>query len=90
MEETRFIVTGRVQRVMYRDFVRRSASKLGISGYVRNLDDGSVEVVAQGADESLEVLSRRLHEGALLSRVERVESERRTAHIVFDRFEIAL
>ncbi len=48
VESLRFIVRGRVQGVGYRYFARKSAESLGLTGFARNLADGSVEVVAEG------------------------------------------
>ena len=45
---TRIVVSGRVQGVFYRDSCQRMAADLGVRGSVRNLPDGSVEVVAEG------------------------------------------
>jgi len=75
MEELRAIVSGRVQMVMMRDFVQRSARKLGVTGYVKNLSDGTVEVVAQGERAVLENLLEQLHKGSMLSRVDGVVQE---------------
>lgn len=52
------IVNGRVQGVFYRDSTMRKARELGLAGYVRNLPDGNVEVVAQGTTAALEDLIR--------------------------------
>jgi len=68
----RAIVTGRVQEVGYRYFVQRVAVPLGLVGYVRNLSDGSVEVIASGTRSSVEQLIRQLWEGPSASRVEAV------------------
>jgi len=60
--------------VGFRDFVWRRARFLGLTGYVRNGDDGrTVEVVAEGERESLEQLLEYLREGPRLARVEDVE-----------------
>ncbi len=75
MIEARCVVTGKVQRVGYRDYVQAAAAELGLTGYVENLPDGSVYVVAQGEPESLRLLVEHLHEGSLLSRVEGVAVE---------------
>jgi len=56
-------VRGVVQGVGYRYFVLRSARDAGLTGYVKNLRDGSVEVVAEGPRESLETLARDLERG---------------------------
>lgn len=86
--ECRALVSGRVQMVMYRDFARRSAARLGIRGTVRNLRDGQVEVVAQGERGALERFLKRLRRGSLLSRVERVDVEWREPSQQFDTFRI--
>lgn len=65
-------VRGRVQLVMYRDFVTRGARKLGVVGYAKNLPDGTVEVLAQGPEDKLQALLARMRKGSLLSRVDEV------------------
>lgn len=52
----RIRVTGYVQGVGFRAFVRRHAMRLGLRGYARNMPDGSVEVVAQGDDYAINQL----------------------------------
>ncbi len=54
MSRLRAIVRGQVQGVGFRMWAQRRARMLGISGYVRNLADGSVEVVGEGPRETLE------------------------------------
>jgi acylphosphatase len=68
----RAIVYGRVQGVFFRAFVSRQAEKIGLSGYVRNLPDGNVEVQAEGAKEDLEKLVAGLSAGPPAARVEKV------------------
>ena len=75
MESYRFIVYGKVQGVFYRKFVAQKLRELGLQGYVRNLPDGTVEVVVRATDEELEAIERILYEGSPLSEVERVEME---------------
>ena len=69
----RFIVRGRVQGVGFRWFVEREAHMLGISGWVRNNADGSVEVLAMGTREQLQSLRSRLQQGPRAARVDNVE-----------------
>jgi len=69
----RYIVRGRVQGVGFRWFVEREAHILGISGWVRNNSDGSVEVLAQGNREQLLGLRSRLRQGPRAARVDDVE-----------------
>jgi len=68
------IVRGRVQGVGFRYFVSKCAGSLKISGTVRNLPDGSVEVKASGDRASLDQLVERLWKGPMFSRVSSVET----------------
>ena len=63
MTELHVRVTGRVQGVGFRWFVRERARRLGLSGWVRNLRDGSVEVAAAGDPGQLELLMGELRRG---------------------------
>ncbi len=72
-DRIRAIVRGRVQAVGFRDFARREATALGLSGFVRNCPDGSVECVAQGPREALDRLVERLRVGPPIAHVERVD-----------------
>ncbi len=75
MERLHAVVRGDVQGVGFRYFVQRTADALGLQGWVRNNDDGTVEVVAEGDKPKLEQLKRSLEEGPRLARVARVEAE---------------
>ncbi len=72
-EARRYVVRGRVQGVGFRWFVEREAYLLGVSGWVRNRADGSVEVMAQGTPEQLAGLHGRLREGPRAARVDEVD-----------------
>lgn len=67
------IVYGRVQGVFYRAYAAGHARELGITGYVRNLADGSVEVKAEGKRRDMEKLVSLLREGPSHARVVRVD-----------------
>jgi acylphosphatase len=69
----RYLVRGRVQGVGFRWFVEREAHILGIAGWVRNNQDGSVEVLAQGTRDQLSGLHSRLREGPRAARVDAVD-----------------
>lgn len=71
----RFLVSGRVQGVGFRYFVYREAQRLGLSGFVRNLGDGRVEVVAGGPEPSLSRLEALLWRGPVMAHVTMVEVE---------------
>lgn len=68
-------VSGIVQGVFFRDHTRRWAGELGLCGWVRNLQDGRVEVVAEGPEEHVQALLSRLRRGSPRSRVEGLEVE---------------
>jgi len=59
----RWFVQGRVQGVGFRYFAQRAAAELGLTGYVRNLDDGRVEIYAAGPVEKLSEMAGRLRRG---------------------------
>ncbi|HXM82910.1 MAG TPA: acylphosphatase [Burkholderiales bacterium] len=56
MDTRQIDVTGRVQGVGYRDALRREARRLGVTGWVRNRGDGSVEAVVQGSPQAVEAI----------------------------------
>src|SRR5271165_5651781 len=69
----RALVAGSVQGVGFRDSTRRVAERLGLTGWVRNADDGTVAVHAEGPPAAIEELSRFLRSGPPAARVESVE-----------------
>jgi acylphosphatase len=73
MIRRRVIVHGRVQGVFFRDSARRRAADRGVSGWVRNNRDGTVEAVFEGDDEAVESMVRFAREGPRGADVERVE-----------------
>lgn len=72
----RYVIRGRVQGVGFRYFVEEVASALGVRGWVRNLRDGGVEVLAVGDDAQLEQLEKQLWQGPALARVTHLDAER--------------
>ena len=67
-----FLIQGRVQGVGFRWFVHREASELHLRGWVRNTEDGDVEVVATGQPDDLDDLRKSLRAGPRGSRVDRL------------------
>jgi acylphosphatase len=67
-----FLIQGRVQGVGFRWFVHREASELDLRGWVRNTEDGDVEVLASGSPEELAELRASLRRGPRGSRVDRL------------------
>ena len=80
-------VYGIVQGVGYRAFVCRHARALGVKGYVRNLYDGSVEVVAEGPEEVLGILLKALRTGPQRARIEEIQVEWQDAEGSFTGFD---
>ncbi len=72
MTVARFLVSGRVQGVFYRASTREQAQRLGLSGSARNLPDGRVEVVVEGAEDAVNVLEAWLRQGPPAARVDAV------------------
>ena len=68
----RYVVRGRVQGVGFRWFVDHEARQLGLSGWVRNNLDGSVELLAMGSDQQLAALQQKLRQGPRAARVDAV------------------
>ena len=71
---SRVIVHGSVQGVFFRETTRRLAEQYGVTGWVRNNRDGTVEAVLEGDEEDVEPLVRFVHEGPRGAHVERVET----------------
>ena len=72
---SRIVVRGKVQGVLYRDFVKKSAQVLDIEGTVQNANDGSVIINACGTKEKLDDFIDSLYEGPKKSQVQQVEEE---------------
>ena len=68
-------VSGLVQGVFFRDHTRRWATSLGLTGWVRNLDDGRVEALAEGPEADLRTFIAHLRQGPPRARVEDVQVE---------------
>ncbi|WP_456432321.1 acylphosphatase [Nitratifractor sp.] len=89
MESYRFVVFGKVQGVYYRKFVAQKLRRLGVQGYVRNLPDGTVEVVVRATEDDVGPIEQILYEGSPLSEVERVEMESlEEDDLIYEGFEI--
>lgn len=73
MVRLHIIVSGSVQAVGFRYYAYTNAFMLGLTGWVRNCDDGTVEIEVQGADESLAEYLRIVKKGSRYSEVEHLE-----------------
>ncbi len=68
-------VTGRVQGVFFRDSTRHEAQRLGLTGYARNLSDGSVDILACGSEPKVRQLCDWLWQGSPMADVDQVDCE---------------
>jgi len=68
------VVHGRVQGVCFRHFTAKEAERLGLTGWVRNLADGSVEAEFQGEEGEVSLMINWLHQGSPMSEVSRVQT----------------
>lgn len=82
------IVIGKVQRVGYRDFVEKIALERGLSGWVKNREDGAVEILFQGLPDDLKSATEEIQTGSVLSRVESVAVDWRTPKVQYDEFKV--
>ena len=69
MKRSHVFITGKVQGVAFRAWIRHTALSLGLTGWVTNLPDGGVEAVFEGEAGQVEVMERRCAEGPPLARV---------------------
>ena len=75
MKRASIVVSGMVQGVFFRHNTNKIANKLGLVGYVRNLDDGSLEVVAEGDDEKINELISFCRVGPSGARIDDIKIE---------------
>ena len=86
VKQLHIIVTGRVHGVSYRYYVKNYAEQFGVKGFVKNLADGSVEIVAQAEDDVLEEFLEKCKKGPLLAKIKGfiVEEEELKTHFEFE------
>lgn len=83
-----FVISGEVQGVGFRSAVKNSAQQYGIRGYVRNLDDGRVEICAQGAADAIESFFKAVSLRPGLGSINRVDKKKREIKERYATFEI--
>ncbi len=88
MNEIKAIVTGMVQGVFFRATVKDHASSFSLTGYAKNLDDGSVEIVAQGSKEDLEKFLQKVKENPGKAQIKKVSFSYRESTQSFENFKI--
>lgn len=72
----RIIISGEVQGVLFRSFVKSRANELGLRGFVRNLEDGDVEIVVQGPKEAIDELLKKCSKGPEIAVVKNMTTKK--------------
>lgn len=75
LKSAKLKIFGRVQGVFFRDHTEQKANELGVSGWVCNAPDGTVEAIIEGDQAMLDEMIKWCHEGSPSSQVEKVEVE---------------
>ncbi len=88
MKQAHLIITGFVQGVGYRKFVRHEARKSGLTGWVRNLADGSVEALVVGEEKDVQEFIELCKKGPFLAQVDNIHEEWEEAKEEFEEFVI--
>lgn len=88
MKCVNIIVSGRVQGVYFRAFTQKQANKLGITGYVRNTLEGTVEIIACAEQEKLDAFISWCHKGPIMAKVSDVMVTELVVTEVFNQFDI--
>jgi acylphosphatase len=86
--EIHCIVHGKVQRVGYRDFIQHTAKKLDLTGWVKNKENETVEVLAQGIPDDLKLFIEALHSGSVLAKIDSVAVDWQTPKELHDDFTV--
>ena len=85
---TKFIIQGTVQGGFFRQFVKENADKLKLSGFIRNLTSGDVEIIVEGEGEDIERFGRFIQKGPEHSQIRNIQMEERKWAGNFDGFKI--
>lgn len=82
------IIAGRVQGVFFRAETQKAAQKIGVTGWVRNRPEGTVEAVFEGTEEDVDRAVNWCHTGSPMARVTDVRMRRETYTGEFDTFDV--
>ncbi len=88
MKKAIIVIQGRVQGVFFRQKAREKAKELGLLGWVRNEEDGSVKIMAEGEEEKIKEFIKWLKIGPRFARVESTKISWQKAQNEFSQFEI--
>lgn len=73
MKEVECIISGKVQGVFFRNYIKDKAHELGLVGFVQNMPEGSVEVLIQGEEEDIETLLEHIKKGPVFSNIRNID-----------------
>ena len=76
LKQAHLIIHGKVQGVFYRDYTRKKARELNLTGWVRNNPDGTVEVLCYGKPENIDEFIKWCHQGSPLSNVAYIDIQK--------------
>ncbi len=82
------LISGRVQGVWYRASTRDEATRLGLTGWVKNLPDGRVELVAEGTAQAVDALIQWCHQGPPYAGVDEVDVKEQAPTGKYDAFDV--
>jgi len=88
METIHIIVSGRVQGVYFRAFTKKQANKLNLVGFVKNKDNGDVEIIARADSDNLQKFISWCHKGPLMAKVKQVIVNKHQSIENFTQFEV--
>ena len=88
LRRVRIVVSGRVQGVWFRESTRQRAIELGVTGWVRNLQDGRVEAVFEGGSKAVEAAIEFVREGPQLAEVRELQLDELTSAERLDGFRV--
>lgn len=88
MKRARIIITGLVTGVGFRSYTRNYAKEIGLKGYVKNLRDGTIEVVAEGYDKQFQTFLQLLRKGPLGAKVKNIDVDWQEPRNEFEGFEV--
>ncbi|MGH7203845.1 MAG: acylphosphatase [Candidatus Levyibacteriota bacterium] len=75
LKQAHLFISGTVQGIGYRQFVKSNAQKLDLTGWVRNTEDGGVEVVLQGAEPMITMMIEQCKQGPFMAEVKQLGFE---------------
>ncbi len=84
----KLIISGRVQNVGFRHFVKKHAQERDIKGYVKNKEDGTIEIIGEGEEKNINEFIEKCEQGPLRSQVDSVDRDEEEAKKEYAEFRI--